>query len=154
MSNAQADCQNSTSPSCEVYESCFAKYCNCKQREDEYFETYGAKYCKAFLGNINFSDAGTKWRDSTLRCLQESIVPRLDLEHPDACNCKAIKDFAYESHQRQWTARNPDGSAISWQLGQCGISANTISSLATGDGARSSDSEALAPRKLSSIGPP
>ncbi|MNF66498.1 hypothetical protein D3C84_482910 [compost metagenome] len=102
--SAWAGCENQATPSCAVYQSCFAKYCSCKDSEDEYFNRYGAKYCKVFLENISFSDSGKAWRDSTLRCLQESIVPRLDLNNPSACDCKAMKDFAYKSHVSCYTS--------------------------------------------------
>lgn len=102
-SNAFAECTNTAAPTCDVYSSCFAKYCDCKGSDDEYFETYGAKYCTAFLGVATFSEAGRMWRDSTLRCLQESIVPHLSLDNPSACNCKVMKEFAYKSHVACYT---------------------------------------------------
>src|SRR5436309_1041028 len=76
--SASAQCSNSIKPSCGVYATCFAKYCPCNG-SDEYFLTYGKKYCEKFLGLATFSAEGVKWRDKTLVCLQEAIVPRLDI---------------------------------------------------------------------------
>ncbi|MGE7965120.1 hypothetical protein ACQKPC_22535 [Pseudomonas sp. NPDC089918] len=103
-SSALGECQNAAVPTCDMYTKCFAKYCNCKGSDDEYFETYGASYCNAFLGAAKFSEVGKVWRDSTLRCLQESIVPRLNLDNPTSCNCKTMKDFAYQSHVACYTS--------------------------------------------------
>ena len=99
---ALAQCANATQPSCSVYKSCFAKYCPC-QGTDEYFETYGLKYCNAFLENQNLSVDGKKWRDSTLICLQEEIVPYLKLVTPPSCNCSAMKSIAFNSHVKCYT---------------------------------------------------
>ena len=93
-----AQCANAATPSCQVYTSCFAKQCPCKGDADEYFENYGAKYCKRFLDNAAFSTAGRKWRDKTLVCLQEAIVPQLDLSANPACNCKQMRNVAFKSH--------------------------------------------------------
>lgn len=100
---AHGQCVNSATPTCEVYQSCFAKYCPCASSPDEYFMSYGAKYCKAFLSNAQFSASGNKWRDSTLRCLQESIVPKLPKNVGDACNCGDMKQIAFESHVACYT---------------------------------------------------
>lgn len=96
-------CASSPTPSCSVYETCFMKYCQCKGDPDEYFETYGLKYCRAFLANANFSEQGRKWRDSTLICLQESIVPKLDISATPKCDCSAMRAFAFASHVACYT---------------------------------------------------
>jgi hypothetical protein len=97
------ECASSPTPSCGVYEGCFMKYCNCAGNPDEYFETYGLKYCRAFLANANFSEQGQKWRDATLVCLQEAIVPKLDISPTPKCDCKAMRAFAYASHVACYT---------------------------------------------------
>lgn len=99
-----AQCANSVASSCKVYDSCFAKYCPCDGSPDEYFISYGKKYCSAFLANAKFSNAGEKWRDSTLRCLQEKVVPRLDLSDEPKCDCAKMKEFAFESHVECYTS--------------------------------------------------
>lgn len=99
---AQAQCVNTTTPSCQVYEICFAKYCPC-QGDDDYFLRYGKKYCEAFLGAANFSDAGKKWRDRTLTCLQEKIVPKLDISDNPSCNCGEMRSFAFDTHVSCYT---------------------------------------------------
>jgi hypothetical protein len=103
VGNAMAQCANSVHLSCDVYNSCFAKYCNCQGGPNEYFLTYGRKYCDRFLGSTGWSAAGDKWRDTTLRCLQESIVPKLDIgDHPH-CDCKAMKEYAFKTHVTCYT---------------------------------------------------
>ncbi len=99
---ANAQCTNSIQTSCEVYEACFAKYCPCSGA-NEYFMSYGAKYCKSFLDNTALSNAGKKWRDSTLRCLQETIVPHLDIAAQPKCNCGQMKQRAFDSHVACYT---------------------------------------------------
>lgn len=100
---SRAQCENPIQAGCGVYESCFAKYCPCAPGTDEYFKSYGVKYCKAFLQNASLSDAGKKWRDSTLRCLQESIVPHLDISAQPKCNCGQMKQVAFDSHVACYT---------------------------------------------------
>lgn len=94
---AHAQCVNTVTPSCGVYETCFAKYCPC-QGESDYFISYGKKYCEAFLGAANFSEAGRRWRDRTLTCLQEAIVPKLDISENPSCNCSEMRTIAFTSH--------------------------------------------------------
>lgn len=94
---SRAQCQNSATPSCAVYDTCFARYCPCSG-SDEYFITYGLKYCKRFLGQSGFSATGKKWRDKTLVCLQEAIVPKLDISTNPSCDCQAMRKFAFASH--------------------------------------------------------
>lgn len=101
-----AQCENTISPSCDVYQKCFAKYCPCPAGPAEYFKSYGEKYCMAFLANANFTDAGKKWRDSTLRCLQETIVPRLDISENPVCDCGNMRDFAFDAHVACYTQKS------------------------------------------------
>jgi sulfite reductase alpha subunit-like flavoprotein len=101
---ANAQCSNAATPSCQVYTQCFAKYCPCQGDPDEYFERYGAAYCKSFLAAANFSEAGKQWRTKTLVCLQESIVPELKITiPPSACNCSKMRSFAFDSHVSCYT---------------------------------------------------
>lgn len=102
-SAAYAQCANATTPSCQVYDSCFAKYCPCQSDPAEYFITYGKKYCSNFLANAGFSPAGEKWRDKTLVCLQEKIVPHLDISSAPVCDCSAMRTIAFNSHVACYT---------------------------------------------------
>lgn len=95
---AKGECINNSIPSCDVYTSCFAKYCPCKDNSSEYFISYGKKYCKLFLSNSNLSKAGKKWRDRTLVCLQEKIVPELDISENPSCDCAKMRKTAFDSH--------------------------------------------------------
>lgn len=100
---AQGQCANAVTPSCSVYETCFAKYCPCDGKPSEYFRTYGLKYCKAFLANTALSTQGKAWRDSTLVCLQESIVPKLDISANPSCNCEQMRTIAFNTHVACYT---------------------------------------------------
>jgi hypothetical protein len=104
---AMAQCVNSPTPSCGVYESCFATACQCDSSEFEYFKSYGKKYCEVFLDLPNLSPKGKEWRDSTLRCLQETIVPLLPPDGQAAsCDCKAMQLQAFDSHVACYTQSN------------------------------------------------
>lgn len=97
---AHGQCVNSLTPSCGVYDSCFAPACNCtgSDAKFEYFLNYGKKYCEIFLGLEKLSGQGKVWRDGTLRCLQETIVPQLD-----GCNCQKMQTTAFDSHVACYT---------------------------------------------------
>lgn len=99
---AWAQCANTAKLSCGVYETCFAKYCQCTGAS-EYFLSYGKKYCDRFLGGTGWSAVGEKWRDRTLLCLQEEIIPKLDISSNPKCDCKAMKDFAFKTHVKCYT---------------------------------------------------
>ena len=118
---ARAQCVNSVAPSCDVYESCFAKYCPCEGKPSEYFRSYGLKYCKAFLANTALSAQGRAWRDSTLVCLQESIVPKLDISASPTCDCGQMRTFAFDAHVSCYTK---PGASI------CDLPAADIASIA------------------------
>jgi hypothetical protein len=94
---ASAECVNTAEPSCAVYSECFNQYCSCPN-DDNYFMRYGAKYCSLFLGAAGLSPTGIQWRDHTLRCLEEKIIPKLPLEAPETCNCSEMKEFAFRTH--------------------------------------------------------
>jgi hypothetical protein len=100
---ALAQCANNVVPSCNIYATCFAKYCPCNG-DDEYFLSYGKRYCDQFLGLPDFSSEGKKWRDKTLICLQEAIVPKLDISNKPVCDCKIMKQHAFVSHIRCYLA--------------------------------------------------
>jgi hypothetical protein len=112
--NIWAQCQSNKQLSCSVYNTCFDKYCPCENTSDGYFLRYGKKYCDRFLASNGWSEKGQKWRDQTLLCLQESIVPKLSIvEHP-TCDCKAMKQFAYQTHVKCYT--QPSASVCSLEL--------------------------------------
>ena len=99
-----AQCVNSTSPTCGVYESCFSTRCSCSSSPFEYFKSYGKKYCEVFLDLPNLSSAGKAWRNATLRCLQEEIVPLLPKDgESDKCDCKDMQERAFDSHVACYT---------------------------------------------------
>jgi hypothetical protein len=98
ISAASAQCQSNSPPSCEVYTACFDKYCPCENTSEGYFLRYGKKYCDRFLASTGWSKKGDSWRNKTLLCLQEKIVPRLPIAAHPSCDCKAMKDFAFKTH--------------------------------------------------------
>ncbi|PDQ20101.1 hypothetical protein CN311_16025 [Mesorhizobium sanjuanii] len=100
--------------SCGVYEACFAKYCSCSG-ENEYFLSYGKPYCEKFLATDDgWSDAGKKWRDATLLCLQEKIVPQLDISEDPQCDCKKMKEFAFQTHVDCYTQAQASVCDLEW----------------------------------------
>jgi len=101
--DCRASCVNPFDASCSFYESCLEQYCPCRNTEHSYAIDYGMKYCKRFLSLPDLSMFGTKWRESTLRCLQEVLVPELDLNNPQLCNCESMKSFAIQSHVKCYT---------------------------------------------------
>jgi hypothetical protein len=123
-STVNAQCVNSIESSCGVYSSCFAKQCKCSDSVDEYLISFGENYCKAFLGEHDFSDAGKAWRNSTLRCLQESLVPIILFENDKSCDCAKVKSFAYSSHVGCYT--QPNASVCDLPMQDIGLIAKTI----------------------------
>jgi len=117
---AAAQCVNTANPTCEIYTTCFAKYCPCQGDPSEYFQTYGKKYCQRFLSIQNFSASGKNWRNSTLKCLQETIVPDLDISDNPKCDCGRMKGVAYKSHVACYTK---PGASI------CDLSATDINEI-------------------------
>ncbi|MGE8131652.1 hypothetical protein ACQKQD_32330 [Methylobacterium sp. NPDC080182] len=95
--HAQAQCSNSVKLGCGVYTQCFERYCPCSA-DKNYFTNYGKRYCEKFIGRNDWSTQGVAWRDKTLLCLQEAIIPKLDLDHPEKCDCSKMKDFAFQTH--------------------------------------------------------
>ncbi len=95
---AYGQCVNSATASCNVYQACFDKYCPCKDKNDDYFMSFGKKYCEAFLANTTLSEAGKAWRDTTLVCLQEKAVEVLPIDNPMSCDCAKMKSFAMSTH--------------------------------------------------------
>jgi hypothetical protein len=96
------ECMSSATPSCNVYDRCFERLCNCESTADRYFLSYGKRYCQRFLEATNWSAAGRVWRDRTLVCLQEKIVPHLPLQG-GSCDCRAVKQIAFRVHVECYT---------------------------------------------------
>jgi hypothetical protein len=57
---------------------------------------YGLKYCRRFssLTSKDLTPAGLKWRDATMRCLQNKLAPLLS----GNLSSDAITNFAFNSH--------------------------------------------------------
>jgi len=99
---AQAQCTIQGTLSCNVYNTCFDRYCPCTGA-DSYFISYGRKYCDRFLNESGWSPVGKQWRDKTLLCLQESIAAKLSLQRRTTCNCREMKEFAFKMHINCYT---------------------------------------------------
>jgi hypothetical protein len=95
---AGSECYSRANLSCEIYSECFEASCPCEGTEDGYFLRYGKQYCERFLAETGWSRRGNRWRNSTLICLQEAIVPRLPIGSGPACNCTQMKELAFSSH--------------------------------------------------------
>ena len=121
---SKAECANSIEASCAVYSECFGKHCNCSGTEDEYLVGFGKSYCEAFLNQDEFSDTGKKWKESTLRCLQEALVPIIPFDSGKVCDCSKVKIFAYSSHVGCYTKSN--NSVCDLPISDIAVIAKTI----------------------------
>ncbi|MEW5683997.1 MAG: hypothetical protein AB1942_03670 [Pseudomonadota bacterium] len=93
-----AVCVNPATPNCNFYTSCMEATCKCGYSSTGgYALSYGKKYCDKFLAEAGFSAAGRKWRDATLRCLQEKMVAQLPT-NPAQCDCPKLQQAAYDTH--------------------------------------------------------
>ncbi|MDP5220372.1 hypothetical protein Q5Y75_24600 [Ruegeria sp. 2205SS24-7] len=100
-------CLNSTSlgDQCSFYDQCVEKVNSCGN--DGYAKGYGLKYCRRFASNTSLSEAGRKWRDATLICLQEELVGSVLFSEK---SCHETKKIAFDSHPRCYVQ---NGSGIS-----------------------------------------
>ena len=90
---------------CSFYRNCVQKKFNCAN--DEYPIGYGEKYCNKFntLGKNDLSEAGILWRNETLVCLQEALVPTLSGNSP-INTCSELDELAFDSHPACYTNIN------------------------------------------------
>jgi hypothetical protein len=101
LSGTNVDSQSSRPQlSCNVYNE-LNRSCDCAG-QDNYLLSYGRKYCERFLNATGWSPAGSQWRDRTLTCLQNALVQHLATTSR-TCDCKRIKEFAFETHIRCYT---------------------------------------------------
>ncbi len=94
------DCPNckqlSTSGTCYFYQRCLEESYNCG--DAGYPIGYGQKYCIIFSYLLNDPTTSPKfksWLESTLVCLQTSLVGFVDANGP---TCDNIKQIAFDSH--------------------------------------------------------
>ena len=87
------------SDACGFYDKCLEATHECGSKG--YALGYGLKYCERFDNSTRqcASKKGNHWINSTLACLQESLVPLLDANE----TCDAIKMFAFNSHPKCYT---------------------------------------------------
>ena len=87
-------CLNSSAigPHCKFY-SCIEKKSECGN--DGYALGYGKPYCELFASEKRLSSEGKKWRDQTLICLQEKLIPVLFNNYN---KCAEIKNNSFNSH--------------------------------------------------------
>lgn len=94
---------------CREYAETFPQRCRCAGDKDEYFTTYGLRYCNRFLESADFSAAGRRWRSRTLACLTKRITRELEGSARDRCNCAEMRKVAFESHVECYTL---DGASV------------------------------------------
>lgn len=100
--------QKRTGVSCEFYQSCLEAQFQCGP--DGYPIRYGLKYCERFI-SLNTSRAytgrllssqGLAWRNNTLNCLQDVLIPSLTMVS-QISDCQKVTEFAFNSHSRCYT---------------------------------------------------
>jgi len=67
---------------------------------------YGLKYCSRFGSSSRGSDYN-RWRDATLKCLQDQLKPYLQ-SNPSA-SCADLTEYAFDSHPKCYTT---EGASI------------------------------------------
>jgi hypothetical protein len=87
--------------SCDMYDR-LNQRCNCKGH-DNYLLSYGRRYCYRFLTATDWSQLGNEWRNQTLACLQNALIENLAKTTARVCDCKRLKDFAFQTHVRCYT---------------------------------------------------
>ena len=85
---------------CELYRQ-LERRCDCPA--NNYFGSYGRKYCERFMLSAGWSPAGLRWRDRTAACLTAELTRFLPRAR--GCGCADVKAFAFESHARCYTAQ-------------------------------------------------
>jgi hypothetical protein len=90
-----------TGLSCDFYDQ-LDKQCGCREA-DQYFVSYGRRYCERFLNSTGWTAAGNKWRDRTLVCLQDTLARGIMRTNGGACDCKRAKDIAWQTHVQCYT---------------------------------------------------
>lgn len=95
-------CVNPANPNCDFYSRCMEQTCKCGFEKPGYALSYGKKYCGRFLAESAFSPSGARWRDATLRCLQEKLVSALPT-NAARCDCGKLRDVAFASHVACYT---------------------------------------------------
>ena len=98
---ANAQLRGQSQLSCAFYNR-LEQQCNCNGT-DGYFIAYGLRYCERFLKSTGWTPAGTKWRDQTLICLQQSLSPALPQGPSAACDCQNARNIAWQTHVRCYT---------------------------------------------------
>jgi len=99
VGNAQPTRQSEMN--CALYDR-LDRQCGCKGT-DEYFVSYGRRYCQRFLRSSGWTSAGTRWRDQTLVCLQQSLSRAMHQDAAHVCSCQNTRDIAWQSHVRCYT---------------------------------------------------
>ena len=99
--NVNGQSVNRTQLSCDIYNR-LSQRCNCEGQEN-YLLTYGRRYCYRFLDATDWSPRGSEWRNQTLACLQTALIENLAKTSPLVCDCKRLKDFAFQTHVRCYT---------------------------------------------------
>lgn len=96
------ECQRPEKGTCNFYSDCLEKMNKCGA--DGYPLKYAQKYCYAFRSlQQQLSDAGKRWRDGTMHCLQNSLVNFVDGKKH---SCDKIQSDAFEDHVDCYTSKD------------------------------------------------
>merc|ERR1740121_84650 len=96
---------------CTWYKDCLSeRFPGCKDHALEYAESYGHKYCSAFVANSHkFSAEGQMWIEKVKLCLQEELVK--DVMGLDS-DCEQIRKIAFDSHPKCYVQPDPNQRSI------------------------------------------
>lgn len=94
------NCEQPADDQCLFYRSCLETKSACGAKG--YALGYGEKYCLRFLQNSKLSQAGLKWRRSTMTCLQKNLVPTYEWPN-DRHVCHRILEAAFQNHVSCYT---------------------------------------------------
>jgi len=100
--NSLASCSSPQANDCSFYRKCVQSKFHCS--DTEYPIGYGEKYCNKFnnLSSSNLSSYGVLWRNETLICLQQSLVPTLN-SNSSINTCSELEELAFDSHPGCYT---------------------------------------------------
>ena len=108
LAGSAADAQRARQPplNCGLYDR-MERQCKCNGTDD-YFIKYGRRYCERFLKSTGWTPAGSKWRDHTLLCLQQSLARDLRNGRTSGpCDCRNMRQIASATHVRCYTQASP-----------------------------------------------
>jgi hypothetical protein len=96
-----------TDERCAFYTQCAEKAFKCGSdvsNPNSYPINYGKKYCYKFSDAEFDNDISRQWRDATLPCLHEALVPlMIKARNGDVADCATVTTTGFDSHPRCYT---------------------------------------------------